>query len=99
MVVWVFVDEVGREGAERSNRAFAGSEIIEHPAHQPVGHALAAHCGVGLHMRDGQHRPVEHIVGHRDDATINDQLVSPTIRVIAHMELGGGGVWHAVSVP
>ena len=60
---------------------------------------LGPHRRVSFDVGDGKRRPVEHIVGHRDDAAVHDEFVASPVQIVAHNELGGCGIWHIPSVP
>ncbi len=84
MVVGVLMDEVGRKGTERSDGSSAGAQVVKHSAHEAISHALSAHRRFGLDVGHRQHCPIEHVVGHGDDAVVDDELIAATVRVVSN---------------
>ena len=54
----------------------AAAKVVEDPAHQPIGHSPAPHRRVGLDVGHDDGGVIDVVVGDRDDAAVDDQLVA-----------------------
>jgi hypothetical protein len=93
------LDEGCCEGAQRADGAATRPEIVEHAAHEAIGHALAPHGRVSFDMGDHQRGAIDRVVGDRHDAFVDDEFVTLTFGIVPNNVVDGvAGLDHSASL-
>jgi hypothetical protein len=89
LVGWAGPNERGGKGTQRLDCAATGAEVVEHAAHQAIGHALAPHGRVSFDVGDHQRGAIDRVVGDGYDALIDDQFVTLTFGIVPNNVVDG----------